>query len=105
MKWVDARVVGNKNCNSEKMRTNEEGCVKTLFYFASVVRRIFIPQVEKNRKNWRMDINLRSVAAVTTLGGGITLINLCMHFDFPQPLVEHSYQSYITFLEEKLTVC
>ena len=44
-----------------------------------------------------MDINLRS------LGGGLTsLRNLCMHFDFPRPLAEHSYQSYLEYLE-KLT--
>ena len=79
--------------------------MKTLFYFASVVRRIFIPQVEKDKEKGTTDINLRSVAVVTSLGGGLTLINLCMHFDFPQLLVEHSYQSYITYLEEKLTVC
>ena len=50
-----------------------------------------------------MDINLRSVAAVTSLGEGLTpLRNLCMYFDFPQPLAEHSYQSYLKYLEEKL---
>ena len=43
-----------------------------------------------------MDINLRYVAAVTSLG------NLCMHFDFPQPHAEHSCQSYLKYLE-KLT--
>ena len=26
-----------------------------------------------------------------------------MHFDFPQPLAEHSYQSYLKYLEEILT--
>ena len=50
-----------------------------------------------------MDINLRSVAAVTSLGEGPTLKNLCMHFDFPRRLAEHSYQSYLKYLEEKLT--
>ena len=51
-----------------------------------------------------MDINLRYVAAVTSLGGGLTsLRNLCMHFYFPRPLAEHSYQSYLKYLEEKLT--
>ena len=69
--------------------------MKTLFYFASLVRRIFILQVEKYKGKGMMDINLRSVAAVTSLGGGLALIHLCMHFDFPQPLTEHSYQSYI----------
>ena len=50
-----------------------------------------------------MDINLRSVAVVTSLGGGLTsLRNLCMHFDFPQPLADHSYQSYLKYFE-KLT--
>ena len=49
-----------------------------------------------------MGINLRYVAAVTSLGGGLTsLINLCMHFDFPQQLAEYSYQSYLKYLEEK----
>ena len=48
-----------------------------------------------------MEINLRSVAAVTSLGGGITsLRNICMHFDFLRPL---AYQSYLKYLEEKLT--
>ena len=52
-----------------------------------------------------VDINLRSVAAVTSLGGGLTLKNHCMHFDFPQlsPLPEHSYQNILKYLEEKLT--
>ena len=50
-----------------------------------------------------VDINLRSVAVVTSLGGGLTsLRNLCMHFHFPQPLADHSYQSYHEYLE-KLT--
>ena len=58
------------------------------------------PQVEKEKKGM-MDINLRYVAVVTSLGGGlISLRNLCMYFDFPQP--EHSYQSYLKYLE-KLT--
>ena len=48
-----------------------------------------------------MDINLRFVAVVTSLGGGITA-HICMHFDLPQPLAEHSYQSYLEYLE-KLT--
>ena len=26
-----------------------------------------------------------------------------MHFDFPQPLADYSYQSYLKYLEEKLT--
>ena len=61
------------------------------------------PQVEKEKKKGMMDINLRSVAVVTSLGGALTLRNLCMHFDFPQPLAEHSYQSYLKYLEGKLT--
>ena len=73
--------------------------MKTLFYFASVVRRIFILQVEKEKKKGTMDINLRSVASVTSLGEVLTLINICMHFDFPQPLAEHSYQSYLKYIE------
>ena len=37
-----------------------------------------------------MDINLRYVAAVTSKRGP----------HFPQPLAEHSYQSYLKYLEE-----
>ena len=58
------------------------------------------PQGEKEKKNGMMDINLRYVAA---LGGGLTLRNLCTHFDFPRPLAEHSYQSYLKYLEEIFT--
>ena len=61
-------------------------------------------QVENVKKKGMMDMNLRSVAAVTSLGGGLaSLKKLCMHFDFPRPLAEHSYQSYLKYLEEKLT--
>ena len=58
-------------------------------------------QVEKEKKK-EMDINLRFVAAVTSLGVGLTLRNLCMHFDFPQPLAEDSYQSFLKYLQEKI---
>ena len=49
------------------------------------------PQVEKEKRNGMMGINLRSAAAVTSLGGDLTsLRNLCMHFDIPQPLNIHT---------------
>ena len=52
------------------------GMCETLFYFASVVRRIFIvPQVEKEKKKGMMDINLRYVAAVTSLKGDLTFLD------------------------------
>ena len=93
------------SCGEQKLQIRENvnkriGMCENLVLFASVVRRIFILQVEKDKKS-----DKRSVADVTTLGGGLTLINLSMHFDFSQPLAEHSYQSYITYLEKKLTVC
>ena len=53
--------------------------MKTVFYFA---------QVEKEKKKGMMDINLRYVAAVRGP-------------HFPRPLVEHSYQSYLKYIEEK----
>ena len=58
--------------------------MKTLFYFASVVRRIFIffntsPQVEKEKKKGMMDINLRNVAAVTSLRGDLTILNYLLN--------------------------
>ena len=60
--------------------------------------------MRKHLKTYLLDITLRSVAAVTSLGGGgggggLTSINICMHFDSSQPLAEHSYQSYLTYLE------
>ena len=50
------------------------------------------PQVEKEKKKGMMDINLRYVAAVTSLKGDLT---------FLRPLAEHSYQSYLKYPEEK----
>ena len=71
-------------------------CKKDIYSFLTS------PQVE-NEKKGTMDIDLRSVAVITSLGGGLTsLRNLCMQFDFPQPIAEHSYQSHLKYLE-KLT--
>ena len=89
----------------DSLETNEYGCLKTLFYFASVVRMIFtlLMQVEKEKKMGMVDINLRSIVDVTSLEGGLaSLRNLCMHFDFPRPLTGHPYQSYLKYLEEKV---
>ena len=72
------------------------GCKKDIYSFLTS------PQVEKEEQG-TMHINLRYADVVTSLGGGLTsLRNLCMHFGFPQPLAEHSYQSYLKYLE-KLT--
>ena len=68
-------------------------CKKDIYSFNTSL------QVEKEKKKGTMDINLRS--PVTSLGRGFTsLRNLCMHFDFPPPLSEHSYQSYLKYFEE-----
>ena len=45
------------------------------------------PHVSKTNKNGKIDINLRSVAAATSAGGGLTLLrNVCTTFDFPPPV-------------------
>ena len=49
------------------------------------------PQVEKEKKGM-MDINLRYVAAVTSLRGDLPFLN---------QLLNHSYQSDLKYLEEK----
>ena len=48
------------------------------------------------------DINLRSVVATTSAGGGFTTLRrMCTDFNFPQPVNEHPYSKYITFIEKK----
>ena len=48
------------------------------------------PHARKTKKNGMIDINLRSVAAATSVGGGLTLLrNVCTTFDFP-PLAGES---------------
>ena len=88
MKLVDERLVGNKNCNVNK---RIGVCQNLVLFCRSCKNDIYSfnasPQEEKEKKKEMMDINLKSVAAVTSLGGGITsLRNLCMHFDFPRSL-------------------
>ena len=86
------KIANQRNCK----QTNRDGLSsqKDIYSF------LRSPQMEKE-KNGIMDINLRSIAVVASLGGCLTsLRNLCMHFYFPQP--EHSYQSYLKYLE-KLT--
>ena len=51
--------------------------MKTLFYFPSSCKNdiysfLTNPQVEKEKKEGMMDIHLRSVVVVTSLGGGLT---------------------------------
>ena len=75
-------------------------CESLVLFCLSCKKDIYSPQVEKEKKKGMMDINLRSVAVVTSLGGGVaSLRNLCMHFEFLQPLAEHSYQSYLEYIE------
>ena len=60
------------------------------------------PQINKTKKNGMIDVNLRSVAAATSAGGGLTLIkNICTSMDFPPPVNNTPYQRYLRFLEEK----
>ena len=47
-----------------------------------------------------IDINLRSVVATTSAGGGLTsLRRLCTNLNFPQPITENSYNRYIRHVE------
>ena len=57
--------------------------MKTLFYLScktDIYSFNTSPQVETEKKKGMMDINLRSVAAVTSLRGGLTLINILYAF-------------------------
>ena len=57
MTVVGARLVGNKIAIKRKCKQTNKGCV--------------ILQVEKDKEKGMMDINLRYVAAVTSLGWGL----------------------------------
>ena len=47
-----------------------------------------------------IDINLRSVDATTSAGGGLTSLRcLCTNLNFPQPITENSYNRYIRHVE------
>ena len=101
------------SCGEQKLQIRENVnkrigvCENLVLFCLSCKKDIYSfnisPQEEKEKKKGMMGINLRYVAALTSLGGGLTLRNLCIHFDFPRPLAEHSYQSYLQYLEEKLT--
>ena len=46
-----------------------------------------------------IDINLRSVMAAKSIGGGITILRrLCTDFNFPQPVLEHPFNNYLKHL-------
>ena len=81
--------------------------MKDLFYSVHHATKTFIPsntspQVEKKAKKGMTDINLRSVAAVTSCGGGLTMLqNMCANFDFPPPITEQPYQQYLKHILEK----
>ena len=48
-----------------------------------------------------LDINLRSVVATTSAGGGLTsLRRICTDLNLPQPITEHPYNSYIKHVEK-----
>ena len=50
-----------------------------------------------------IDINLRSVMATISSGGGLTnLRNICTNFDIPRPITEKPYRYYLKFLEKKI---
>ena len=78
MKLVDARLVGGtKIANQRKCKQTNRDVLKILFYFGLSCKKVIYsfntsPQVEKEKKRGGggvMDINLRYVAAVTSLGG------------------------------------
>ena len=49
-----------------------------------------------------IDINLRSVIATRSAGGGLTsLRRICTDFNFPEPVTGNSYNGYIRHVEEQ----
>ena len=53
------------------------------------------PRVTDVRRKM-VDINLRSVVATTSIGGGLTALRkLCTNFNFTQPVHEKQYNNYL----------
>ena len=47
-----------------------------------------------------IDVNLRSVIAATSIGGGLTTLRrLCFDFNSPPPVTEHPYNEYLKHFE------
>jgi len=59
------------------------------------------PRVKSEKKRSQLvDINLRSVVAITAAGGGLaSLRRFCTNFNFPEPVTENSYNNYLHHLE------
>ena len=56
--------------------------------------------VQTEKGNKMKDINLRSVAATTSMGGGLTkLRRLCNDLNLPQPVNEKPYNNYLSYLK------
>ena len=56
----------------------------------------------QGKKSKMTDINLRSVVAATSSGGGLTsLKRICTDFNFPEPVTERAYNNYIYLIKEK----
>ena len=50
-----------------------------------------------------LDINLRSVIATTSGGGGLTTLRrMCTEFYFPEPITKHPYNRYLKHLENSV---
>ena len=50
-----------------------------------------------------IDVNLRSVMATTSAGGGLTMLQkMCTNLDLPPPVTEKPYSRYIKYLENKI---
>ena len=56
---------------------------------------------EQSSKSKIIDINLRSVVATTSAGGGLTsLRRICTDFNFLPPITENPYNKYIRYVEQ-----
>ena len=88
--------ISNRKGLCERLIVFCKNCIMNIYTFNTS------PCVSKKKKNGMIDINLRSVAAATSAGGGLTLLkNVCTTFDFPPPVGEHPYQRYLRYIEQK----
>ena len=101
------------NCSAEKTlqlkqnNTKRMGMCETLILYRNSCKTSIKsfqrskPVGKQKGRQQMIDINLRSVIAATSGGGGLTTLRrMCTDFNFPEPITEHPYNRYLKHLED-----
>ena len=90
-------------CKRDKITRKEKECVKLYCFIGNLVEKtlktVTSQVVHNNNRSEKLkliEINLRSVIATTSAGGGLTsLRKFCTDLNFPEPVTENSYNRYL----------